>query len=94
MRLKFLKLAKQDIGEAVSHFKRTAPHAIDGFAAAIKTSLSLILSNPNVGRPSQTANIREWSVPNWPYVIPYRIVGDDIEILRVWHTRRDRPEAW
>jgi len=94
MRLKLVKLAKQDIGEAVAHLKKTDSHAIDRFATVIKTSLNLILTNPNLGRPSHMANVREWSVPNWPYLIPYRLNGDDIEVLRIWHTRRDRPEAW
>ena len=94
MRLKLLTDAKKDIGEAISHLKKTDPDAIDGLLTAINKSLSLILANPNVGRPVSGKMMRLWSIPNWPYVIPYRIRNESIEVLRVWHTRRDRPETW
>ena len=63
-------------------------------ALRIKKSLDLIASRPGIGRPSPRPRIREHSVPGLPFVIPYRIRGDMIEILRVSHTSRVRPSKW
>lgn len=44
----------------------------------------------DIGRPSREAGIRELSVRNAPYVIVYRVEGDEIDILAVYHTAQDR----
>jgi plasmid stabilization system protein ParE len=94
MRIKLLKRARRDIDLAVSYLAENDPPAINGFSTAIYKSLMLIMNNPNVGRPVNGRPTRLWSVPHWPYVIPYRIIGDTVEVLRIWHTKRDRPDEW
>ncbi len=32
---------------------------------------------------------REWVVSQTPYLLVYRVRNDEVEILRVWHTKRD-----
>lgn len=94
MSFTLLPLAVQDIAEAVTHLNKTDVRAVAPFRQAIIRSLKLIASNPNIGRHSRSDGIREWSIPGWPYLIPYRIVGADVEILRIWHTRRRQPLDW
>jgi plasmid stabilization system protein ParE len=36
---------------------------------------------------------RELVIGELPYVIPYRVLGQDLEILRVLHTSRRWPES-
>jgi addiction module RelE/StbE family toxin len=40
---------------------------------------------PQLGRPSQVEGTRELVVAGLPYLIVYRVAGDDVEILRVVH---------
>mgnify|MGYP000580167391 CR=1 FL=1 len=94
MRIILLKRAQKDIAHAVDHLTKNDPPAIPGFSTAIYKSLTLIMNNPNVGRPVAGRPTRLWSMPNWPYVIPYRVKGDTVEVLRIWHTKRERPEEW
>ena len=47
---------------------------------------------PNSGRPGRVPNTRELVVVGSPYYVPYRIVGDRLEILRVIHGARIWPE--
>jgi len=94
MSLVLLPLAAQDIAKAVSYLNKNDVHAVAPFRQTIIRSLRLIESNPKVGRHSRSPGVREWSIPDWPYLIPYRIVGDDVEILRIWHTRRRQPLDW
>ena len=44
---------------------------------------------PMRGRPIQYRNARELATI-WPYVIVYRIDGQTVEVLRVWHGAQDR----
>lgn len=41
-----------------------------------------------MGRPGRVAATREGVLPNFPYIIPYRVKDQWIEILRVFHTSR------
>lgn len=94
MSLILLPRAVADIAHEVAYLSEQHSSAAEGFRLAIVASLRLIERNNAVGRHSQTAEIREWSVPDWPYVIPYRINGSDVEILRIWHTSRRQPKQW
>lgn len=47
---------------------------------------------PESGRPGRIAKTRELVVSGTPYILPYRIVGDAIHILRVLHSARRWPD--
>lgn len=44
---------------------------------------------PNRGRPGLVAGTREL-VSVWPYVVVYRVHGDTVRVLRVWHGAQSR----
>jgi toxin ParE1/3/4 len=44
---------------------------------------------PERARPGIVVGTREITTI-WPYVIVYRIVAGDVEVLRVWHGAQDR----
>ncbi|CAN5244221.1 hypothetical protein BH10PSE7_BH10PSE7_42840 [soil metagenome] len=46
---------------------------------------------PELGRASDRVDIRLLQVPRTPYLLPYRVIDSDIEILAVFDQRRDRP---
>jgi plasmid stabilization system protein ParE len=94
MKTILLAQARMDIRQTVNYLRKENPAVADNLILAIQKSLRLIERNPTIGRPDPEDGTREWSIPNWPYIIPYRIKSETIEILRVWHTRRDRPETW
>ena len=37
---------------------------------------------PHMGRPGRVAGIRELIVPGTPYVLPYRVRGERLELIR------------
>jgi len=45
---------------------------------------------PNRGKPGLVADTREITSV-WPYVIVYRVLAAEVQILRVWHSAQDRP---
>lgn len=71
------------------------PEAARKFAHSFIQALRLIETQPEIGRPTVGGSVtRECPVPGLPYFIPYRIKNGSIEVLRVYHTRRNRPPDW
>ena len=94
MKIRLLPRAIHDIQELNGYISRHDAKAAAGVVARIAKALRVIETNPFVGRPVEGRPVREWSVHGLPLVIPYRIKGDAIEVLRVYHTRRKRPLVW
>lgn len=89
-----LPRARRDIRKAYDRIYKDDPVTANRFLQVIDKTIDLFERNAHVGRPGKTPGVREWSVPNWPYLIPYRIIGQDVEVLRVWHTSKQQPEFW
>ena len=93
MRLRWTRLAERDFDEIAAYIGQDNP------AAACRVVLELIDQvetrlpvHPAFGRAGRVIGTRELVIGELPYVIPYRVRGQDIEILRVLHTSRRWPE--
>ena len=51
-----------------------------------------LLRLPESGRPGRIPKTRELVVAGTPYVLPYRVIGDTIHILRVFDSARRWPD--
>jgi toxin ParE1/3/4 len=54
----------------------------------------LLPDNPNMGRPGRVPGTRELVIPRTPYIVPYRMQGASIQILRVYHGARRWPDSF
>ena len=52
----------------------------------------LLSANPDIGRPGRVPGTRELIIPKTPFIVPYRVQADTIQILRVFHGARRWPE--
>ena len=50
-----------------------------------------LLSRPEIGRSGRVVGTRELVVPDTPYVIPYRIRRERLELIAVFHGRQKWP---
>ena len=74
-----------------THDEAVADHQID----AITSRFYLLVDHPRIGRARDDDLGRgRRSFPVNDYVIVYRIVGADVQILRVAHGRRDLPSLF
>lgn len=55
---------------------------------------NLLPGNPHIGRPGRVPGTRELVVPRTPYVVPYRIEDEALQILGVYHGARQWPDAF
>jgi toxin ParE1/3/4 len=54
----------------------------------------LLPDNPHIGRPGRVSGTRELVIPRTPYIVPYRMQGASIQILRVYHGARRWPDSF
>jgi toxin ParE1/3/4 len=49
---------------------------------------TLLPRNPRMGRPGRVPGTRELVIPGAPFIVPYRVRGSALQILRVFHSAR------
>ena len=49
--------------------------------------------NPQTGRPGRVPGTRELVIPKTPFIVPYRLQRNVIQILRVYHRAWRWPES-
>jgi toxin ParE1/3/4 len=64
------------------------PAAAGRVVQKILRAVDLLQQYPALGRAGRVAGTRELVVAETPYIIPYRVQGDAVEILRVFHAAR------
>ena len=54
---------------------------------------TLLPSTAEMGRPGRVPGTRELVIPKTPFIVPYRLVGNTVQILRIFHSARRWPGA-
>jgi len=88
-------LAERDLDEIWSYVAEDAsPSTADRLIDEVIDRFDLLAEQPRMGRarPEFGAGVRSFAVEN--YVIYYRQEGNDVQIARVLHGRRDQIAAW
>ena len=86
--------AVSDLKEIYLWIAPDNPRAGRALHERIVSCVSLLLTSPHLGRSGRVAGTREMVVSGTPYIIPYRIVGERLQILRVYHGSRQWPKAF
>jgi toxin ParE1/3/4 len=74
-----------------SYIERDNPAAAARTAETLLAAVDRLAEWPNLGRPGRVPATRELVVPGTPYVIPYRLRRERLEIIAVFHERRRWP---
>ncbi|MCC6362720.1 MAG: type II toxin-antitoxin system RelE/ParE family toxin [Bryobacterales bacterium] len=61
-------------------------------ATRILDAIDLLQTQPEMGRPGRVVGTRELVIPDAPYIIPYRIRNDRLELIAVFHGRQKWPK--
>lgn len=91
MRVRWLRAALQNLDTEAEYIARDSPAAAARVVASVEESVRYLATHPAMGRPGRVPGTRELVVANLPYVIPYRMRGEAVEILRVFHGKRKWP---
>lgn len=91
MQVRWLSRALRNLGEEADHIAQDDPAAAARMVVLIEDAVALLADHPGLGRPGRVPGTRELVVPGTPYLVPYRVRGQHVDILRVFHGRRRWP---
>jgi toxin ParE1/3/4 len=94
MRVRWLRNALRNLDDEATYLAADDPAAARLIMERVLEALAMLNQQPGLGRPGRVPGTRELVVPNTRYVVPYRVRGEVVEILRVFHTSRRRPSRW
>ncbi len=60
----------------------------------IRIAVSQLAVHPKIGRPGRVHGTYELVINDLPYIVPYRIKKNEVQILSVYHTSRKWPEVF
>jgi len=91
MRIVWFRAAVLDLASAKEHIAQDGPLAAQQVVSRIREATVLLSKQPGIGRPGRVPNTKEMVVDRTPFILPYRVRDNRIEILRVLHTSRRWP---
>ena len=87
-------MAVDDLDNIAGYISQDNPEAARRVVSRLWTAVKTLAEQPEMCRPGRVHGTRELVVSDTPFVVPYRVVGSDIEILRVLHGARDWPKRF
>jgi plasmid stabilization system protein ParE len=94
MRVRWLRKALLNLDEEASYIAQDDPRAAQLVVRRVLDSIAQLAEQPGLGRPGRVPGTRELIVLRTRYIVPYRVRGQTIEILRVFHSSRRPPARW
>jgi toxin ParE1/3/4 len=94
VRVRWLRAALKNLDEEAEYIARDDPRAAARIVERIATTVERLATHPASGRPGRVPGTRELVISGTPYIVPYRVIGDTIQILRIFHAARKWPEKF
>jgi len=79
----------EDIRERIAAENPTAAIRI---IERIRAAVTRLAGSPALGRPGRVAGTRELVIPHTPYIVPYRVNGDVVQIIIILHGAQRWPD--
>jgi toxin ParE1/3/4 len=92
MRVKWLRKALRNLDEEATYIAADDAAATRLVVQRVLESAALLAEQPGLGRAGRVPGTRELVIHKTRYIAPYRVRGDAVEILRVFHTSRRPPK--
>lgn len=94
MQIVWTQPALRDLAAVRAYIAQDNLRAADGQVGRIFLVVASLLQFPEMGRPGRRAGTRELVANRTPYVVPYRLRGSEIQILRILHGRQRWPDTF
>jgi toxin ParE1/3/4 len=92
VRVRWLKRALRNLDEEAEYIARDDPDAAARTVQRIASAVEQLTNHLASGRIGRVPGTRELIVTGTPYIVPYRVRGDAVEVLRVFHAARKWPD--
>ena len=94
MRVVWTAPALRELEAIGDYIARESPSAAARIVIRILDRVDTLADLPETGRPGRVAGTRELVVTDTPFIVPYRLHGDRIEVLSVFHGARRWPDSF
>lgn len=94
MQVKWLRKALQNLDEEATYIAQDDPSAAGLAVQRVMAAVAMLADQPGLGRPGRVPGTRELIVLKTRYLVPYRVRGGTVEVLRVFHSSRHLPNKW
>jgi len=92
VKIRWLDEAVLDLKAVRAHIAHDNPAAAAEIARRIREAVRMLAEYPAAGRTGRVPHTREVVVSGTPYILPYRISGNVVEVLRVLHAAQRWPD--
>jgi toxin ParE1/3/4 len=80
--------AEEDLYRAVDYIKQRNPRTAEDAKLRLRNAVNHLQLFPEAGRRGRKFGTREVVVPEYHYIIRYRVKNDGVQILRIFHAAR------
>ena len=92
MKIKWLQTALDDLDQVEIHIAKDNPTTAIDTVLRIIEMVGLLSEQPGMGRSGRILGTKELVIPTTPFIVPYRVIENNVQILRVYHNSRKWPE--
>jgi toxin ParE1/3/4 len=94
MKVVWTRPALRDLAAIGDHIARDSRAAALRIVQQIRRQVRQLEQHPHLGRPGRVHGTRELVVTHTPFVVPYRVRDESIEVLSVFHGARRWPDRF
>jgi plasmid stabilization system protein ParE len=91
MKVRVTKRAQAQIDRAATWWDDNRPLAPQAFDEDLSEAFSLLRTQPDIGVPltnARTPRVKRLHLARIHYLLYYRVRGDEVQVLQIWHTSR------
>jgi len=91
MRVRVTKRADAEIDQAASWWEQNRPYARGAVDEELTEAFALLAAQPGIGAPAlnaRTRGVKRILLARIHYWLYYRVRGDEVAVLALWHTSR------
>jgi addiction module RelE/StbE family toxin len=91
--IRWTKRALRRLDEIGGYIENDSPEAATRVIARILSAVELLTEQPAMGRVGRIKATRELFLVDIPYIVPYRVNGDTVEIITIIHAAQQWPQT-
>lgn len=92
MKVVWSRRSVQHLVDLREHIEKESEQNAALVAKRILESIELLQTQPEMGRPGRVVGTRELVVTGTPFIIPYRVRAQRIELIAIFHGRQRWPK--
>ena len=92
--IRWLPKAQESLEAELQRIAKENEAAAKRIATVVQSRTEYLEQFPESGRPGRVSGTRELVIAEFPYILPYRVRGGVVEIVRFFHTSQKPPTRW